>query len=425
MTVAFALVGAYRPGARLSDALGAGRSAAGARTGRVRAALVVVQVGLAVVLLSFAGLMLRSVQKLSRIEPGFAADHLITARLTLTGGRYDATPARVGFVSTLVDRLRRAPGVRSAGLVSVVPLGGMRSANVVEIDGRPGVPGAAAMIIDQRHVSPGYFDTMRIPLVRGRLLDAGDDGRSERVVLINHTMAARYFPDEDPLNRRIRLAGGFDSGRWLRIVGVVGDVRHLSLDRDPVPEVYHPIAQTAVPTFTLVVRTVADPSAMAPTVSAVVGAIDSDLPLYEVRTMDDRVAASFAQKHATMLLLIATAALAAALAAVAIYGSIWYSVVQRTPEIGIRVALGASRAMVFRDVVGAALRIGAIGAALGIVAAIASGRVLEAMLFQTRTSDPRTHAAVAAAVLLLAAGASLGPAFRAMRIDPLRALRAE
>jgi ABC-type antimicrobial peptide transport system permease subunit len=238
-------------------------------------------------------------------------------------------------------------------------------------------------------------------------------------------MAARYFPDEDPLNRRIRLAGGFDSGRWLRIVGVVGDVRHLSLDRDPVPEVYHPIAQTAVPTFTLVVRTVADPSAMAPTVSAVVGAIDSDLPLYEVRTMDDRVAASFAQKHATMLLLIATAALAAALAAVAIYGSIWYSVVQRTPEIGIRVALGASRAMVFRDVVGAALRIGAIGAALGIVAAIASGRVLEAMLFQTRTSDPRTHAAVAAAVLLLAAGASLGPAFRAMRIDPLRALRAE
>jgi len=426
MSLVFALVSAYRPGTRLTDALGAARSAACARPGRARAALVVVQVGLAVVLLSFAGLMLGSVRKLSRVDPGFAADHVVTARVTLTGARYDAPQARVGFVSTVIDRLRVAGSdagpVQSAGVVSVVPLGGMRNATVVQIEGRPAVPGAPSMIIDQRHVSPGYFETMRIPVLRGRLIDAADDARSERVTVINHTMAARYFPDEDPLNRRIRITGGFESG-VMRIVGVVGDVRHLSLDRDPVPEMYHPIAQTAVPTFTLVARTIGDPASMAPAVGAAVRGIDPDLPIYEVRTMDDRIAGSFAQTRATMLLLMATAALAAALAAVAVYGSIWYSVVQRTPEIGIRVALGASRATVFGDVVGAALRLGAIGAALGIATAVASGRLLQTLLFETRAGDPRTHVSVAIGVLALTALASLAPAIRATRIDPLRALR--
>jgi len=425
MGLGFAVVAAFPPGARLSDVLGAQRSTAGAATGRTRAVLVVAQVGLAVVLLSFAGLMLGSVRKLSRVDTGFAADHLITAKVTLTGTRYDAAPARVGFVSAILDRLRSTAGVRSAALVSVVPFGQMRNANAIDIEGRPRVPGAPSMIIDQRHVSPGYFQTMQIPVLRGRLFADSDDARAERVTVINHSMAVRYFPDVDPVNHRIRTTGGFDSGVWFRIVGVVGDVRHLSLDRDPIPEMYHPIAQTAVPTFTLVVRTITEPAAMAPTVGAAVRAIDPALPLYEIRTMDDRIAGSFAQTRATMLLLVATAALAAALAAVAVYGSIWYSVVQRTPEIAVRVALGASKPMVFRDVVGTALRLGAIGAAVGIAVAIASGRVLQTLLFETKTSDPCTHAAVAAGVLLLAAAASLAPAVRAMRIDPLRSLRAE
>ena len=252
---------AYRPGARLSDALGSQRSASGAGAGRMRTVLVVAQVALAVILLSFAGLLATSVQKLSRVNPGFAADHLVTARVTLTGARYDTVPARASFASTVVDRLGTTAGVRGAALTSVVPFGQIRNANGVDIEGRPRVPGAASIIIDQRHVSPDYFRIMQIPLLRGRPLADSDDARSERVTLINHAMAARYFPNEDPLNRRIRTTGGFDSDIWFRIVGVVGDVRHLSLDRDAVPEMYHPIAQTAVPTFTLVARTTGDPAA--------------------------------------------------------------------------------------------------------------------------------------------------------------------
>jgi predicted permease len=387
--------------------------------------LVVAQVGLAVVLLSFAALMLASVRNLSRVDVGFAPDHLITAKVTLTGTRYESAAARAGFASTVLDRLRATAGVRSAGLVSVVPFGQLRNANVIDVEGRPRAIGEPSMIVDQRHVSPDYFRTMQIPLLSGRFLTESDDARSERVTLINHAMAARCFPGEDPLNHRVRLSDGFDSGIWVRIVGVVGDVRHVSLDRDPVAEMYHPVAQTAVPTFTLVARTVGDPSAMAPAIGATVGAIDSNLPLYEVRTMDDRIAASFAPTRATMLLLVATAALAAALAGVAVYGSMWYTVVQRTPEIGIRVALGASRASIFRDVVGAAARLGASGAAIGIAIAVVSGRLLQSMLFETKASDPWTHATVAIGALLLAAGASLVPAFRAMRLDPLRALRSE
>src|SRR5439155_20669763 len=272
--------------------------------------------------------------------------------------------------------------------------------------------------------SPDYLPLMRIPLLKGRLLTATDDSRGEPVAMINRTMAQRYFADGSAINRRVRTNVGFDSGAWFRIVGVVDDVRHVSLNSDPVPEMYRPIAQTASPLFTVVVRTVGEPAAMTPTMRSVVQSVDADLPIADVRTMDARIAGSFAQTRATMLLLIATATLSAALATVAIYGSIWYSVVQRTPEIGVRVALGASRASLFRDVVGSAMRLAAIGAVIGIGGAMASGRLLQTMLFETRPSDPRLHAIVAVAVLTLSALASLPPALRAMRIDPLEALRA-
>ena len=424
--ILFGAIAAYRPGGRLAEALGAStRSSTSAAAGRSRTALVVAQVALAVVLLSAAGLMLTSVVKLSRVSPGFDADHVLTFKVALTGSRYAAAPARVAFVSDLIERLNATGGVRSAGLTSLVPFGGMRGANGVEIEGRTRVAGEAPIVIDQRHVSPGYFQTMKIPLVSGRGLSASDDSRGERVTVINRTMAQRYFANVDPVNRRVRTSAGFDSNVWFRIVGVVDDVRHISLSRDPVPEMYHPIAQTAVPTFTVVVRTAGDPAAMAPAARAAVQAVDMNLPVFDVATMNDRIASSFAQTRGTMLLLLVTATLAAALSAVAIYGSIWYSVMQRMPEIGIRVALGASRGSVFRRVVASAVTLAALGATLGTATAMAAGSLLRSLLFDTRTTDPLTYATVVGAVLALATAASLVPAIRAMRVDPIAALRAE
>jgi hypothetical protein len=260
-------------------------------------------------------------------------------------------------------------------------------------------------------------------VLKGRAITAADDRRAEPVTVINRTMAERYWPDANPIDRRVRVTAGFDSEAWIRIVGVVEDVRHVSLTRQGVPEMYRPYAQAAVPILNVVVRTAGEPSAMAPAARAVVLAIDSSLPMYDVRTMDDRIAATFAQTRGTMLLLLATAALAVALASVAIYGSIWYSVMQRLPEIGIRLALGASRSSVFVGVIGHAASIAAIGAVAGTACAMAGGRLLQGLLFETRTTDPATYAVVVVGVLALAAAASIVPAIRAMRVDPLTTLR--
>jgi predicted lysophospholipase L1 biosynthesis ABC-type transport system permease subunit len=244
-------------------------------------------------------------------------------------------------------------------------------------------------------------------------------------VVINRTMARRYFPSGDAVNRRVRATAGRDAVGWLRIVGVVDDVRHISLSRDPVPEMYHPFAQTAPPTFFVVLRTAVEPAALAAAARAGVVAVDPTLPIYEVLTMKQRVASSLAQTRGTMLVLVVTAVLAGLLAAIAIYGSIWYAVVQRQKEIGIRMALGASRAAVFRGVVGGAIGRASIGAAVGAAVAIAGGSLLRTMLFETRTSDPLTYALVTVLVLAVAVAASVVPARRAMTIDPMSALRNE
>jgi putative ABC transport system permease protein len=417
-------VAAYRPGDAGIAAMSGARSTTSRASERTRHALVAAQIALAVVLLSGAGLLLSSTVKLSRVNPGFAPDHVLTFRVSLLGPRYAAAPARAGLVTDALARFAAVPGVRAAGVSSVVPFAGMRNANAVEIEGRS-EPQGSRTIIDQRHVSAGYFQAIRIAIVSGRFLAETDDLRSERVIVINRTMARRYFPNESPINRRVRTTAGFDAGAWCRIVGVVEDVRHLALDRDPIPEMYHPIAQTAVPGFTFVVRTAGDPTAMTAAARGVLHAIDPNLPIYEIRTMDERIAASFAQTRATMLLLIATALLAAALAGIAIYGAIWYSVLQRTQEIGIRVALGASRASIFRRVVGRAVTLAAGGAAAGVAIAAGGGSLLRAMLFDTRTTDPLTFIAVIAGVLTLSVCASIVPAFRAMRVDPIIAVRNE
>jgi predicted permease len=392
--------------------------------GRARSALVVAQVALAVVLLSAAGLMLNSVVKLSRVTPGFAADHLLTFRLAIMGSTYASPDARTGFGSDLLQRLEAIPGVRSAATVSSIPFGGSRGANAVEIEGRPPKPGDMN-IVDQRYVTPTYMETMKIPMVRGRAFRPTDDSRSEPVTIVNRAMAERYWPGENPIDRHVRLMAGFDRGSWFRIVGVVENVRHISLSREPVAEMYRPFTQTAAGNMSVVIRADGEPTAITPMARAAVRAIDPNLPLYDVRTMDDRIAASFAQTRGTMLLLLVTATLAVILAGVAIYGSIWYSVSQRLPEIGIRLALGASRASVFAGVLCRAVMLTGVGSVLGVAAAIAASRLLASLLFETKPTDPATYVWVIAGTMALAVLAGVAPARRAMRVDPMTALRNE
>jgi putative ABC transport system permease protein len=419
-----AIVSAHRPGSGLVESLKASSRTTTAVAGRTRSALVVTQVALAVVLLASAGLMLSSVAKLSRVNAGFTADHLLTFKIALTGANYAPRDSRVAFASDLLSRLASTPSVHGAALVSALPFGGTRGANGVEIEGRPRTSGDV-LIVDQRHISAGYFQTMNIPLLRGRGFMASDDGRAEPVTIINRAMADRYWPGQNPLDRRVRLTAGYDSGSWFRIVGVVENVRHISLSREPVTEMYRPVDQTAVGNFSVVVRTDGEPTAIAPFVRTVVRALDPNLPVYDVRTMEDRIAGSFAQTRATMLLLLVTAALAAALSGVAIYGSIWYSVSQRLPEIGIRLALGASRSSVFVGVLRRAVLLTGAGSALGVAGAVAASRLLAGLLFETKTTDPVTYGWVIAATMGLALVAGVVPARRATRVDPMTALRNE
>jgi putative ABC transport system permease protein len=420
-----AVVAAHGPDDHLSDSLKtSGRTTTAHRAARARTTLVVAQIALAVVLLSAAGLMLSSVVKLSRVGTGFAADHVLTTRVALSGSNYSAAPARIAFTRSLLERLHSAPGIEDAALTSTIPFGGTRGANGIEVEGRPTTPGEI-LIVDQRHVSPGYFQAMKIPLLRGRTFTPSDDSQAEPVVVINREMATRYWPNTSPIDKRVRLSAGDDAGPWIRIVGVAEDVRHISLSRGAVPEMYRPYTQAPVATFTLVVRATGEPASIAPIVRSNVQAVDPDLPVYDVRTMEDRIATSFAQTRGTMLLLVVTAGLAAALAAVAIYGSIWYSVSQRLPEIGIRLALGATPASVFAQVLRNAVWLTAIGAGIGTAASIAAGRLIAGLLFDTATTDPATYAMVVGAVLALSVAASVVPARRAMSVDPYSALRAE
>jgi putative ABC transport system permease protein len=416
------IVAAHRPD-RLAEMLRAGsRTTAGQSAARARNALVVAQVALAVVLLSAGGLMTASVAKLSRVTAGFDPGHLLTFRLSLSGTAYDADAKRAAFGRALIERLRATPGVIDAAITSAIPFGGARRATGVEIEGRPRRPGEG-LIIDQRHVTPDYFRTMKIPIASGRRFTDSDDDRAERVVVINRWMAARYWPNESPIDRRVRVSVGYDSGTWFRIVGVVDNVRHIALSRDPVSEMYHPYAQAAVDPVVVAVRTEANPMSALPSAREAIRELDSSLPLYDVRSMETRVAGSFEQTRGTMILLVVTATLAAVLAAVAIYGSIWYSVTQRVPEIGIRLALGASRLSVCRFVIGGAVSLTFAGALLGTLVSLAAGPLIRSLLFDTRTTDPLTYGMVIAAVIALTLVASIAPARRAMHVDPMIALR--
>jgi len=405
---------------RLHDRLKEGGRTTGGRAGRLRSALVVGEVALSLLLLVSAGLLIRSFSALLHVDTGFRSDNVLRANLLLSDSRYPERPQIAQTYSQIVERLRGLGGVVSVAATSTAPLSGNDSDTVFRIEGRPEPKPSERVVAWFRAVTPEYFQTMGIPLLRGRIFSADDGAQSPRVVLANESFVHKHFPGKDAIGKRIG-----SPERWREIVGIVGNVRNFGLDREEPPAVYLPHAQVPLPFMTLVVRTAGDPLAVAASLKGVVREIDPDLAIANLSTMNQVVATSVADRRWTMLLLGAFAALAMLLAAIGLYGVMAYSVAQRTQEIGIRVALGAQRGDVLRLVLGDGMRLWVLGAGVGVVAAVLATRWIESLLFGVSALDPVAFVAAPLLLLGVALLATWIPARRAMRTDPLVALRYE
>ena len=408
------------------EALKDGYPAGGRSRNRMRGALVVSEIAVAIVLLTGAGLMLRSTLALLRVDPGFETKNLLTLQIALpSDGRYEDAGRLAAFHDQLMASVRSIPGVRSVGTVDVLPLSGGGNTVNFAIEGKPVLPGQE-MEANIRTVSPNYFHDMGIPLAGGRPFDARDVRNAPRTVIVNRTLARRFFGGANPIGRRIRFTFN-DKQPFREIVGVVGDENEKSLDADPSPVVYASFFQSLDDSMSLVVRTAGKPEDLGPAVKAAIRALDKDVMVLDVTSMGRLITdapSTFLRRYPAFLIGL-FAALALFLAAIGLYGIMAFAVSCRVREIGIRVALGAQRG----DVVGMVLREGsrlvAAGLALGIAGALAATRMLSSILFRTRPFDPPTIAAVSA---LLAAAALLAcylPARRAANVDPMVALREE
>ncbi len=386
---------------------------------RVLSGLVVVEVALALVLLVGAGLMTRSFQKLLAVSPGFDATNLVAARVLLPTTKYNQRPAVARFYEDVVERLRRAPGVTGASAVSAMPLHNVGAAGALPftVAGQP-PPDTEDPLADVRIVAPGYFDTMKIALLDGRFLDERDVETGPRTSVINQTMARRYFPDRSPLGRIIQNPHGKSE-----VVGVVGDVRNQGLESEPNKQVYLPMRQSPSAGMALVARTSGDPSTFAATMQRVIWEVDAEQPIYELSTVNQILArAVFLPRLSTTLLtLFAFAALL--LAALGIYGVLSYSVGERTKEIGLRLALGATAGDAVALVVRHSVTLVAIGGVVGLAASIGLARSLAGVLYGVGPFDVPAFAAAAALLMLAGVLASVLPALRTTRVDPMVALR--
>ncbi len=403
----------------------AGRSESAGGSQRIRSVLLASEVALAVLLTVSAGLLLRSFVRVTAIDPGLRTVNILTMSLSLPDVKYDTALKRADFFKSLTTRLEALPGVRSAGAVMFLPLrvsilSFRIGVNRFQIQGRPAVPDDQQPLADYRPVTVGYFNTMGIALRQGRLFDDRDDSIAKRVVIVNETMVRRHFRGENPLGRQILIGGP-----PREIVGVIADAKLYGLN-DPVePAIYVPHLQQPNGSMGLVVRTAGDPAAMASAVRREILKVDPEQPISNVRTMEKVLADSLMLRRVSMLMLTVFAVLALALATVGIYGLTAYSVSRRTHEIGLRVALGADHARILRLALGRGLATALIGAVIGLVAAFRLTQALNSMLYGVTATDPIVFAGVPLLLIAVSAVASYIPARRAMRIDPLMALRYE
>jgi putative ABC transport system permease protein len=423
----FGLVPAIRAGRE--DAVTAlregGRGGSAARSAaRARSTLVVAQVAMALVLLIGAGLLIQSFRNLRTTDLGFQPAGVLAMQLDLPGGQYETGERRRAFYDDLVARLAAIPGVASVALTSTLPLTGFDSDLSFNIEGapipEPGQPQATWF----RRVTPGYFETMGIPLIDGRPFTRADNGDAPPVLIINQTFASRHFPGEDPIGQRINL-GSPDDPTWREIVGVATDIRNFGIREASRVAAYSPYAQTTAGFVSPVLRTMVPPESVVPDVRRAITELDETLAAGRITTMDELVVAALAPDRFVAMLLSLFAGLALILAVVGLYGVVSYGVGRRLPELGLRVALGAAGRDVAVMILRQSLVLVAIGVGVGLAAAVALTRLLGGLLFGVPALDPVTFAAVT--LLLLAAGAAAAaiPAFRAARLDPVRVLTRE
>jgi putative ABC transport system permease protein len=400
-----------------------GRTSGGGGSRRgLRGVLVVAEVALALVLLVGTGLMIKSFIRLLDVRPGFDPQNLLTMQLALPAARYAEDEQVLAFYGQLEERLKAQPGVEGVGFINYLPMAGSGGTATFVFEGRPAPPAGQYPEANFRIASPDYFATMKIPLARGRNFNARDRADAPRVAVINETLARLYFPNEDPVGKRLLRPDGTNP---TEIIGVVGDVKHFGLEDEAEGYLYVPHAQNANGTLALVLRTKGDPQQLTALVRREVTALDKDQPVVDIKNMEQRVAETMSPRRLTVFLLGIFAAVAMLLAALGIYGVIAYSVTQRTHEFGIRMALGAQRGHIIRLVIGQGMWLVLVGLGVGLAGAFVVTRLMTSLLFQVKPTDPLTFAAVAALLSGVALLACYIPARRATKVDPMVALRYE
>jgi len=403
----------------------AGASAVWGRGNNLRRLLVISQLALCVTLLIGAGLLIRSFLRLENVSPGFNPNNLLTLELTMSGPKYKDPQVVVATYRQLWHRLEGLPGVTASGAVTSLPLSQMFAWGPITVEGRVPPPGENFINADQRTVSGHYFEAMQVRLRSGRFFNEEDTFTSPKVVVIDEYMAQQLWPNQDPIGRRLHYGGVTDKYPWETVVGIVGRVKQYTLDSDSRIAFYRPQTQNPTPAMNVVLRSGAAPATLASAVKLQIHELDSDLPLYNVRTMEQRIDESLVRRRFSMLLLALFACVALALATIGTYGVMAYLVSQGTRELGIRIALGATHRAIVRLVVWKGVVLALCGVAIGSAGAFALSRLMQSLLFDVSPSDPFTFVVISFLLTFITFLASYIPARRAAQIDPIEALRDE
>jgi putative ABC transport system permease protein len=410
----------------INDSLkqGMGRTDADSGGNRIRSGLVISEIALSLVLLIGSGLMVRSLASLRKVDSGMDPHNVLTTPVSLPETKYATPVQQEAFFDALLQRVRELPGVVSAGGIDTLPISGGGSMQPIAAEGQPSLPMSEQPEVAVRGVDPGFFETMKVPLLQGRQLTASDITDRSQVVVISQAMAKRFWGRENPIGKRLTLT--FFPEKSREVVGVVGDIKQDGLNVvDPVATLYLPRAQYPSPYLTLVVRAASRSEGLIVSIANAVHQVDREQPVLDVVSMDDILVNSLSRQQFNMLLLAAFSGLALLLAAIGIYSVLAYSVRRRVREIGVRMALGAQRGDILRMILGQGTKLAFIGTGIGIAGALALTRLLSSQLFGVTATDPITFVSVSALIIVVALLACYIPARRATKVDPLVALRYE